>query len=111
MFALKRVTRQAATPPRHTMILEAVNRLYAPFLVKMHWSFADNDSLCMILVRRSSSVVMSVLTGFQDNGHAGDLLTFISSRKLFDPNHAQFYACELVGFPFSSPFIVDLTIS
>ncbi|KAK0506644.1 kinase-like domain-containing protein [Armillaria luteobubalina] len=80
VFALKRVTRQAATPPRHTMILEAVNRLYAPFLVRMHWSFADNDSLCMIL----------------DNGHAGDLLTFISSRKLFDPNHAQFYACELV---------------
>ncbi|PBK89210.1 kinase-like protein [Armillaria gallica] len=80
VFALKRVTRQAVSPPRHTMILEAVNRLYAPFLVKMHWSFADNDSLCMIL----------------DNGHAGDLLTFISSRKQFDPNHAQFYACELV---------------
>ncbi|KAK0433935.1 kinase-like domain-containing protein [Desarmillaria tabescens] len=80
VFALKRVTRQAASPPRHTMILEAVNRLYAPFLVKMHWSFADNDSLCMIL----------------DNGYAGDLLTFISSRKLFDPNHAQLYACELV---------------
>ncbi|KAK0245232.1 kinase-like domain-containing protein [Armillaria nabsnona] len=80
VFALKRVTRQVASPPRHTMILEAVNRLYAPFLVKMHWSFADNDSLCMIL----------------DNGHAGNLLTFISSHKLFDTNHAQFYACELV---------------